>query len=123
MTNNILTQSMPATSFTKKANMAVYEYLNFDDRQDFIDANRGLIAPLEAKVIKDDSGEVVWDIEQLSYLNNTAPETVNPSLWRNAQLQAISGLFEVVEGVYQVRGQSLVTNFFIEGLPFSAGYR
>lgn len=115
MTNNILTQSMPATSFTKKANLAVYESLNFDDRQDFLDANRGLIAPLEAKIIKDDSGEVAWDIEQLSYLNGTAPETVNPSLWRNAQLQAISGLFEVVEGVYQVRGQSLVTNFFIEG--------
>ncbi|PGM58306.1 hypothetical protein CN946_06080 [Bacillus sp. AFS053548] len=115
MTNNILTQSMPATSFTKKANLAVYDSLNFDDRQDFLDANRGFIAPLEAKIIKDDSGEVVWDIEQLNYLNNTAPETVNPSLWRNAQLQAISGLFEVVEGVYQVRGQSLVTNFFIEG--------
>ncbi|MEH7453752.1 alkyl/aryl-sulfatase [Gottfriedia acidiceleris] len=115
MTNNILTQSMPATSFTKKVNLAVYDSLNFDDRQDFLDANRGFIAPLEAKIIKDDSGEVVWDIEQLNYLNDTAPETVNPSLWRNAQLQFISGLFEVVEGVYQVRGQSLVTNFFIEG--------
>ncbi|PFM79190.1 hypothetical protein COJ46_12870 [Bacillus sp. AFS077874] len=115
MTNNILTKSMPATSFTKKANLAVYDSLNFDDRQDFLDANRGFIAPLEAKIIKDDSGEVVWDIEQLNYLNDAAPETVNPSLWRNAQLQAISGLFEVVEGVYQVRGQSLVTNFFIEG--------
>ncbi|MFB7139558.1 alkyl/aryl-sulfatase [Gottfriedia sp. NPDC056225] len=115
MTNNILTQSMPATSFTKKANLAVYDSLNFDDKQDFLDANRGFIAPLEAKIIKDDSGEVVWDIEQLNYLIDTAPETVNPSLWRNAQLQAISGLFEVVEGVYQVRGQSLVTNFFIEG--------
>jgi len=115
MTNNILNQSMPATSFTKKANLAMYETLNFDDREDFIDANRGFIAPLEAKIINDDSGEVVWDIEQLRYLNDTAPDTVNPSLWRNAQLQAISGLFEVVEGVYQVRGQSMVTNFFIEG--------
>ncbi|WP_088042605.1 alkyl/aryl-sulfatase [Bacillus sp. EAC] len=115
MTNNILNQSMPATSFTKKANLAIYENLNFDDKEDFFDANRGFIAPLEAKIIKDDSGEVVWDIEQLNYLNDTAPDTVNPSLWRNAQLQAISGLFEVVEGVYQVRGQSMVTNFFIEG--------
>lgn len=115
MTNNILTQSMPATSFTKKANLAVYDSLNFNDRQDFLDANRGFIAPLEAKIIKDDSGQVIWDIEQLNFLNDTAPETVNPSLWRNAQLQAISGLFEVVEGVYQVRGQSYVTNFFIEG--------
>ncbi|WP_163099747.1 alkyl/aryl-sulfatase [Peribacillus alkalitolerans] len=115
MTNNILTQSMPATSFTKKANLDVYESLNFDDRQDFYDANRGFIAPIESRIIKDESGEIVWDIEQLDYLNDTAPETVNPSLWRNAQLQAISGLFEVVEGVYQIRGQSMVTNFFIEG--------
>lgn len=115
MTNKVLTQSKPATSFTKDVNLAVYDTLNFDDRQDFIDANRGFIAPLEKKIIKNDSGEVVWDIEQLDYLKVTVPETVNPSLWRNAQLQAISGLFEVVEGVYQVRGQSMVTNFFIEG--------
>ncbi|PGL72942.1 alkyl sulfatase dimerization domain-containing protein [Bacillus sp. AFS055030] len=115
MTNKVLIQSKPATSFTKDVNLSVYDTLNFNDRQDFIDANRGFIAPLEAKIIKDDSGEVVWDIEQLNYLNDSAPETVNPSLWRNAQLQAISGLFEVVEGVYQVRGQSYVTNIFIEG--------
>ncbi|TDL74644.1 MBL fold metallo-hydrolase [Rhodococcus qingshengii] len=115
MISKVSTQPMSATSFTKKENLAVYEFLNFDDRQDFEDAYRGFIAPLESKVIKDDSGEVVWDIEKLDYLNDTAPETVNPSLWRNAQLQAISGLFEVVEGVYQIRGQSIATTFFFEG--------
>lgn len=115
MISKVSTQPMSATSFTKNANLAVYESLNFDDRQDFIDANRGLIAPLESTMIKDDSGEVVWDIEKLDYLNDTAPDTVNPSLWRNAQLQAISGLFEVVEGVYQIRGQSIATTFFFEG--------
>jgi len=115
MISKVSTQPMSATSFTKNANLAVYESLNFDDRQDFIDANRGFIAPLESTMIKDDSGEVVWDIEKLEYLNDTAPDTVNPSLWRNAQLQAISGLFEVVEGVYQIRGQSIATTFFFEG--------
>ncbi|MCM3690404.1 alkyl/aryl-sulfatase [Neobacillus niacini] len=115
MISKVSTQPLSATSFTKKANLAVYEFLNFDDRQDFEDAYRGFIAPLESKVIKDNSGEVVWDIEKLDYLNDTAPETVNPSLWRNAQLQAISGLFEVVEGVYQIRGQSIATTFFFEG--------
>ncbi|WP_057914852.1 alkyl/aryl-sulfatase [Peribacillus muralis] len=115
MISKVPTQPRSATSFTKKANIAVYELLNFDDRQDFEDAYRGFIAPLESKVIKDDSGEIVWDIEKLDFLNDTAPETVNPSLWRNAQLQAISGLFEVVEGIYQVRGQSMATTFFIEG--------
>jgi alkyl sulfatase BDS1-like metallo-beta-lactamase superfamily hydrolase len=115
MKSKVFTQSKSATSFTKEANLAVYESLNFDDQQDFLDANRGFIAPLESTFIKDPSGAVVWGIDQLEFLDDTAPETVNPSLWRNAQLQAISGLFEVVEGVYQVRGQSIATTFFIEG--------
>jgi len=115
MKSKVSTQPMSATSFTKKANLAVYESLNFDDLQDFVDANRGFIAPLESTMIKDNSGEIIWDIDKLEFLNDTAPETVNPSLWRNAQLQAISGLFEVVEGVYQIRGQSIATTFFFEG--------
>lgn len=115
MNSKVFTQSKSATSFTKEANLSVYELLNFDDQQDFLDANRGFIAPLESTIIKDHSGEVVWDIDQLEYLDDAPPETVNPSLWRNAQLQAISGLFEVVQGVYQVRGQSIATTFFIEG--------
>ena len=88
---------MPATSFIKKANLAVYEFLNFDSRQDFLDANRGLIAPLEAKVIKDDSGEVAWDIEQLSYLNDTVPETVNPSLWKSLYAKSYNCLFRIIK--------------------------
>ncbi|MGM0865486.1 MAG: alkyl/aryl-sulfatase [Bacillota bacterium] len=115
MISKLSNQSMPATSFTKKTNSEVYDSLNFEDRQDFEDAKRGFIAPLESTMIQDDSGEVVWDIDKLDFLQGTAPETVNPSLWRNAKLQAISGLFEVVEGVYQIRGQSIATTFFIEG--------
>ncbi|TYS89179.1 alkyl/aryl-sulfatase [Rossellomorea aquimaris] len=115
MISKLSNQSMPATSYTKKSNSQVYDSLNFEDRQDFEDAKRGFIAPLESTMIKNDSGEVVWDIDKLDFLQGTAPETVNPSLWRNAQLQAISGLFEVVEGVYQIRGQSIATTFFIEG--------
>ncbi|MDN3016277.1 alkyl sulfatase dimerization domain-containing protein [Paenibacillus sp. BSR1-1] len=115
MISKLLNQSKSATLFTKKANLAVYESLNFEDLQDFEDANRGFIAPLESTILKDHSGEVVWDIDKLEFLIDTAPETVNPSLWRNAQLQAISGLFEVVEGIYQVRGQSIATTFFFEG--------
>ena len=115
MKSKISHPNKSATSFTKEANLSVYESLNFEDQQDFIDAKRGFIAPLEFSTIKNQSGEVVWDINQLEFLYDTAPETVNPSLWRNAQLQAISGLFEVVEGVYQVRGQSIATTFFFEG--------
>ncbi|NRS15376.1 MBL fold metallo-hydrolase [Brevibacillus sp. HB1.4B] len=108
-------QSLPATSFTKKAQEDVYASLPFEDKQDFEDANRGFLAPIEAKVIKNEAGKVVWDIEKLGFLDQPAPDTVNPSLWRNSQLHAITGLFKVVEGVYQIRGQSIVTTFFIEG--------
>jgi alkyl sulfatase BDS1-like metallo-beta-lactamase superfamily hydrolase len=92
-----------ATSFTKKANMEFAESLNFEDKQDFEDADKGLIASYENS------------IENLNVLNRHSPDTVNPSLWRNVQLQAKSGLFRVVEGVYQVRGLSLATMIFVEG--------
>lgn len=92
-----------ATSFTQKANKELYEYLNFEDKQDFEDADKGLIASFENR------------IEKLNVQDRPAPDTVNPSLWRNVQLQAKSGLFKVVEGVYQVRGLSLATMIFVEG--------
>jgi alkyl sulfatase BDS1-like metallo-beta-lactamase superfamily hydrolase len=115
MFSSNLTQSLPATLFTKKENEDVYKSLNFEDSQDFEDAKRGLIAPLDFKILKNESGKVVWDTEKVEFLNNKAPDTVNPSLWRNSQLQAISGLFKVVDGVYQVRGLSISTTVFIEG--------
>lgn len=110
-----VTQSLPASLFTKKSNEGVYKSLNFENTQDFTDAQRGLIAPLDFKILKNESGKVVWDTEKVEFLKADAPDTVNPSLWRNSQLQAISGLFKVVEGVYQVRGLSISTTVFIEG--------
>jgi alkyl sulfatase BDS1-like metallo-beta-lactamase superfamily hydrolase len=51
----------------------------------------------------------------LKFLNGTSPDTANPSLWRNAQLHIKAGLFQVVEGVYQVRGLSLASMILVEG--------
>ncbi|MFE4706358.1 alkyl/aryl-sulfatase [Peribacillus simplex] len=115
MISSKLNQSLPATSFTKKTNEEVYKSLNFENRQDFEDAYRGLIAPMDFKIYKNDSGKVLWDTEMVEFLNDPAPDTVNPSLWRNSQLQSISGLFKVVDGVYQVRGLSISTTVLIEG--------
>lgn len=92
-----------ATPVTKKANKDFFESLDFENKQDFEDADRGLIAPCENR------------IENLNIQNQPSPDTVNPSLWRNVQLQAKSGLYKVVEGVYQVRGLSLATVIFVEG--------
>ncbi|MGB0099960.1 MAG: alkyl sulfatase dimerization domain-containing protein [Nocardioides sp.] len=88
--------------------------LPFADTQDFDDASRGLIAPLEGPVRAED-GRVVWDNAAYEFLHGDAPDTVHPSLWRQSRLVATSGLFEVVEGIYQVRGMDLSNVTFVEG--------
>src|SRR5215471_5966577 len=110
--------SKPATEATKRANAAVKAYLNFNDKQDFEDAQRGLIAKPDRLTIKNEKGDVVWDLESYkTYIGDDkpAPDTVNPSLWRNAQLGMHHGLFKVVDGIYQVRGYDLSNITFIQG--------
>ncbi|MGH8822847.1 MAG: alkyl/aryl-sulfatase [Jiangellaceae bacterium] len=88
--------------------------LPFSDTRDFGAANRGLIAPAEGPVVAED-GTVLWDNSTYDFLQDDAPDTVNPSLWRQSQLAAIDGLFEVVEGIYQVRGMDLSNTTLVEG--------
>lgn len=88
--------------------------LPMHDEQDFEDARRGFITALEPGVVRSD-GRVVWDADSYAFLNGDAPATVNPSLWRQSTLTAIQGLFEVVPGLYQVRGLDLSNVSFIEG--------
>ncbi|MGS0680523.1 alkyl/aryl-sulfatase [Shewanella sp. 125m-7] len=112
------TQSKPATEFTKTENAAVLEALPFSDKQDFKNAQRGFIAKPDTVTIKDAQGNVVWDLEQYkSYISidKDAPDTVNPSLWRNSQLVMQHGLFEVTEDIYQIRGFDLTNITFIKG--------
>ncbi len=94
---------------------ATVETLPFDDTQDFEDARRGLIGRLEPCIVRADDGRVVWDNSSYAFLDGPAPDTANPSLWRQSQLAAMDGLFEVVPGVYQVRGMDLSNISFIEG--------
>lgn len=109
----------PASDATKAANAALLQVYPFADTRDFEDAKRGLIAPLPNEgVIKDDKGNVVWNLKAFTdYIKQgaAAPETVNPSLWRQAQLLMFHGLFEVVPGVYQVRGADLSNMTIVEG--------
>jgi alkyl sulfatase BDS1-like metallo-beta-lactamase superfamily hydrolase len=88
--------------------------LPFHDTQDFEDALRGLVAPIEGAVHADD-GTVLWDNATYDFLKGECPDTVNPSLWRQSQLAAIDGLFEVVPGIYQVRGMDLSNTSIVEG--------
>lgn len=89
--------------------------LPFSDTQDFADANRGLIGSRSPNAIVNDQGDVIWDNDTYEFLQGEAPDTVNPSLWRQSTLNAIQGLFEVVPGIYQVRGFDLSNVTFIEG--------
>jgi alkyl sulfatase BDS1-like metallo-beta-lactamase superfamily hydrolase len=88
---------------------------DFADRTDFDNANRGLIARLEPGVVKSADGGVVWDIDAFGRATQgECPATVHPSLWRQAQLTAIQGLFEVTGGIYQVRGADLSNMTLVE---------
>ncbi len=89
--------------------------LPFDDTQDFADAHRGFLGALEPGVVRAADGRVVWDNDSYAFVHGEAPTSVNPSLWRQSTLNAIQGLFEVVPGIYQVRGLDLSNVTFVEG--------
>ncbi len=89
--------------------------LPLDDTADFADADRGFIAALTPCVVKAADGRVVWDNDAYAFLAGDAPPSVHPSLWRQCQLTAKQGLYEVVPGIYQVRGLDLSNITFVEG--------
>lgn len=110
-----MTASKPATPATVDRQRDLLGRLPFSDTRDFEDARRGLIARRVPGAVTADDGTVVWDNDSYAFLDGDAPGSVNPSLWRQSRLNAIDGLFEVVEGVYQVRGMDLSNTTFIEG--------
>ncbi|ANN63019.1 hypothetical protein SZ47_08065 [Brachyspira hyodysenteriae] len=101
--NNFNSERKEATEHTKKENEKLKNYLPFDDNTDFENAKRGFI-------------ETSDDNISFPFISNQpAPDTVNPSLWRQAQLNNISGLFEVTPDIYQVRGFDLANITFVRG--------
>ena len=109
-------QRNEATSFTEAANVALLQQLNWQDIEAFQAASRGFIASLDAPVITDATGRPVWNLDAYPFLaEETAPPSVNPSLWRQSRLNALyHGLFKVTEGVYQIRGFDLSVMSVIE---------
>ncbi len=106
----------PASRHTIAANRALLDELPFDDRRSFANAERGFIASLDPLVITRESGRIAFDLSQFDFLDADAPDTVNPSLWRQAQLNAFHhGLFEVTEGLYQVRSFDIANMTLIAG--------
>jgi alkyl sulfatase BDS1-like metallo-beta-lactamase superfamily hydrolase len=87
----------------------------FADRTDFEFAQRGFLGTRTDPLIRNASGGVAWDLSAYEFLKGEAPASVHPGLWRQSQLLARHGLFEVMDGVYQVRGFDLANVTFIRG--------
>jgi alkyl sulfatase BDS1-like metallo-beta-lactamase superfamily hydrolase len=104
-----------ASEATRAANTAFAETLPWADREDEDFASRGFIAEWDQPQIRATDGRVIWDFTAYNFVQGAAPETVNPSLWRHAQLLARAGLFQVSERVYQVRGFDVSNMTIVRG--------
>ncbi|WP_316202308.1 MULTISPECIES: alkyl/aryl-sulfatase [unclassified Bradyrhizobium] len=105
-----------ASAAVSAAQQAVLEALPFGDTADFDDAARGFLGTIDQAKVTTAQGRTVWSLAPYHFLDaEQAPPTVNPSLWRQAKLNMHHGLFEVVPGVYQVRGLDIANMTLIEG--------
>ncbi|WP_322044416.1 alkyl/aryl-sulfatase [Paraburkholderia sp. J67] len=104
-----------ATPATQQANADLLKTLPMSDRQDYEDAKRGFIATLPNIDVKTPDGKTVWTLDGYQFLQaQNAPASINPSLWRNAQLNMNNGLFKVTDGIYQIRGFDLSDMTIVE---------
>jgi len=103
----------PASAITAAANSAVA--VSFDDPGDFDRASRGRLAQLDSGQVT--AGDrVIYDVAHHAFVHDSdAPTSVHPSLWRQAKLNNQHGLFEVAEGVWQVRGYDISNITFLAG--------
>ena len=110
-------ETKDASDYTVEINSAVYSLLDFEDTGEYENATRGLIDAPEVLELTDEDGNVIWSQAAYSFLSDyeTAPDTVNPSLWENTRNNNVYGLFEVCDGIYQVRGYDMANLTLIEG--------
>lgn len=113
--NNEAQPPKAATQYTIENNKALQSYLPFDDMSDFKNAQKGFIATIESGVIYGQNDRVAYDMKQFDFLEKAAPDTANPSLWRQGQLNRIHGLFKVRDDIYQIRSYDLSNMTLIKG--------
>ena len=108
-------EKKPATEITEATNAEVYQLLDFSDEQEAEFANRGLIAAPENLTILAENGMTIWSQDAYDFVRSaeTAPASANPSLWRNTQYNALYGLFQVTDDIYQVRGYDISNVTFV----------
>ncbi len=106
----------PPSEHTLKVIREARETLPFADKRDFEEAKKGFIAPLKSKIIKSDAGPTAWDIQRYQFLAEGRDfDSIHPSLQRQSELNQITGLYEVIPGIYQVRGLDLANITFVRG--------
>ena len=112
-------QAKQATEFTKKENRAFQKSLPLDDGTDAANVAKGFIAtrtnPIIEKLEPNAWQPISWDLSKSDFVEGESPETVNPSLWRQAGLNAQHGLYQIYEDFYQVRGFDTSNATFIRG--------
>ena len=102
--------------YTIEAQQQQRRILPFADKQDFEEAKRGFIAAPPYRKIMNDKGDVAWNMDNWDFLlSGKDYDSIHPSLQRQALLNMEYGLFEVVPGIYQVRGFDLANISFIRG--------
>ena len=109
-------EQKPATKHTRELNQGFRDALNLNNQESFQDAQRGFITTLSPMAISREDGSKTFTLEDLEFLEGDCPDSVNPSLWRQAQLNAnYTGLFEVCPGIYQVRSFDIANITFVMG--------
>ncbi|AWB23068.1 hypothetical protein DA075_20965 [Methylobacterium currus] len=115
-TDHVHPQGKPASAFTRDVLRRAGATLPFADDRDFAEQRKGLIAPMTAMTIPADAGHLAWDMEQFRFLDEQdAFDSIHPSLVRISRLNNNYGLYEVIPGIYQVRGFDLSDLTFVRG--------
>ena len=105
----------PVHPAVQRAQAEVAHQLQHADASDFADARRGFIAAPSGQV-RNEADQVIWDHDAFAFQKaEAAPDSVNPSLWRQARLNNQTGLFQVREGIWQLRGFDLSNITLIQG--------
>lgn len=106
---------VPASQITAQANAAVAKTIAGFDQSDLDEAARGLMAKPDSLVVTTADGRPVWDQDAYTFMQPEVPQSANPSLWRQARLNNQYGLYEVTDGIYQLRGFDLANMTLIRG--------
>ena len=104
-----------ATEATRRTHAEFASTLPFHDTADFDDVEHGFLGTSAQRQILAADGHVAWDLDAYDFIDGAAPDTANPSLWRQSRLLIKDGLFEVVPGIYQLRGFDLSNMTIVEG--------